>query len=916
MVDWRKCEKNSNMPVICENLIAATKLNENIISSFKKSEKENFENNPTPTVKQVLSARIEYEETANQFSSTISSLQTKYTLLKPNQPPLSLNQLPNNSRAYGNNESNSSGNIERNVNTNSSPTSLSSNSTSHGSCSQIKLPQPKRVLFEKEKIQIGWGHQNQMKWQHGCGFNNIGNTCYLNSALQAFLHVPALAQWLVSDKEHRERCSKESPCLICAMARTLILSQSTNQSSFTPTMITNRLSQICKHLMPGRQEDAHEFLRYLIEKMEKAYLLRFKNEPWFKDLDQYSKETTPLNQILGGYLRSTVTCLSCNHESVTFQHFQDLPLDISRVSTLAEAISGYFSRENLEECGYKCESCKKRVSAAKRFTIERLPVVLCIQLKRFTPMGGKLGKPIQISERLSLHKYLSKQGNPHQDCTYRYVSMVTHLGGSGASGHYTAIAMGPNGNFYHFDDSRVSVAGSEGGLRNNGYVLFYELIQEQKHHNGSSLQNGHSIFHENGHNYIKNRVDNSYNGPCTSSSLSPQSSRPNLDKSRSNDSSFSKPSLPKMIPSNVMKQQHQQQQIIANSNSQSPKNGVKSLPTLAWSGNGKTSPGIIKTNGAKRESSECSEQEPKNDEKRFKFIPLLPSLPRLIEDDIDGEDRVSEKANGKVSPPNNGARSKSPIRPPPMSDAASKPKSLVPAYETDDEDDEESSKIESSRKEALTICHTTSGIFIETDCKKEISKIPSQKGSTISTKASVAMSKNESPLNGKQYTNGICRNGEDPVSQLTKLNHSGYGSSNVMTWNNTQTSMNKEVVQDLQEERKRQAEDEYDAEMDRGRTKKLKYNNGSSHLPSKLPNPFNMLQNSNSCQQQNGLMRHNSYNQSDRHNGYGQRHNNYSNKIYNNGTRRFGGGKDYHNNHYYSNNRNNNRNSFRNYQKR
>jgi ubiquitin carboxyl-terminal hydrolase 36/42 len=224
-----------------------------------------------------------------------------------------------------------------------------------------------------------------------------------------------------------------SQCIICAMSNTLMHTQKNNSGSFTPSHITNRLSQICKHLTLGRQEDAHEFLRYLVEKMEKSFLFRFRGE----DLDQYSKETTPLNQILGGYLRSTVTCLSCNHESITFQHFQDLPLDISRVAALSEAISGYFSRENLEECGYKCEACKKRVSAAKRFTLERLPVVLCIQLKRFTAMGGKMSKHIQISERLSLQKYLSKQTDQHQNCSYKFVSMVTHLGGSASGGHYT-----------------------------------------------------------------------------------------------------------------------------------------------------------------------------------------------------------------------------------------------------------------------------------------------------------------------------------------------------------------------------------------------------------------------------------------------------------------------------------------------
>jgi ubiquitin carboxyl-terminal hydrolase 36/42 len=69
---------------------------------------------------------------------------------------------------------------------------------------QIQLPPPKRTLFPRENVQVGWNSIGQ-KWSQGCGFHNIGNTCYLNSALQAFFHVPALAQWLISDKDHREK---------------------------------------------------------------------------------------------------------------------------------------------------------------------------------------------------------------------------------------------------------------------------------------------------------------------------------------------------------------------------------------------------------------------------------------------------------------------------------------------------------------------------------------------------------------------------------------------------------------------------------------------------------------------------------------------------------------------------------------
>ena len=81
---------------------------------------------------------------------------------------------------------------------------------------------------------------------------------------------------------------------------------------------------------------------------------------------------------------------------------------IRQVDHIDTALAGYFRRENLGqgEDMYKCEKCHQKVPATKQYKIERPPLVLCVQLKRFNMMGGKNGRPVTLARKLNISSHV------------------------------------------------------------------------------------------------------------------------------------------------------------------------------------------------------------------------------------------------------------------------------------------------------------------------------------------------------------------------------------------------------------------------------------------------------------------------------------------------------------------------------
>ncbi|BGO97356.1 Ubiquitin carboxyl-terminal hydrolase [Rhodotorula toruloides ATCC 204091] len=305
----------------------------------------------------------------------------------------------------------------------------------------------------------------------GAGLNNLGNTCFLNSALQVLLHTPPLLRYLESSQHPSEnncKCKQQKDfCMICTMRACARVSFTGRQRSYSPNPVVRNLKKIAKHMRLGRQEDSHEFLRFSIDAMQAAAL--YGKSP---KLEQKIKETTFVHQIFGGRLRSRVHCLACGHNSDTFDSILDLSLDLgNRANTLKDALDNFVRIDKLSgQNKYKCEKCKKLVNAEKYFAIEDAPLVLTVHLKRFSPTGRKITGQLRYPETLHLGPYMS---NPKVDPSYRLYGIILHSGGGPHSGHYTSYVRSSSGKWHDMNDDYVSSLSHPPLSDRDAYVLFY-----------------------------------------------------------------------------------------------------------------------------------------------------------------------------------------------------------------------------------------------------------------------------------------------------------------------------------------------------------------------------------------------------------------------------------------------------------
>jgi len=247
------------------------------------------------------------------------------------------------------------------------------------------------------------------------GIPNLGNTCYINTAIQCLSHVPIMKVSVIDNQQSNG---------LASTLRNLFKNMESKHA------LTAFQSSLPSEYRQGTQQNLGGFLEYLIY-----------NVQTLKDnttCEMKCKEVCLKNNT---HMRVDTSVTNYMRFVIRSQNF--------KVSELFSSVK----HKNCRECG-----CESRISHSRTFTTS--PAVLILDVKYST--GVTFDGEYDLSDRMI---------KLNDGCEYRLMSVAYHVDFGNNNGHFYAICR-VGGKWVKFNDNTTETVDIL--PKKNSYILFYQ----------------------------------------------------------------------------------------------------------------------------------------------------------------------------------------------------------------------------------------------------------------------------------------------------------------------------------------------------------------------------------------------------------------------------------------------------------
>ncbi|CAB4070028.1 USP2 [Lepeophtheirus salmonis] len=318
----------------------------------------------------------------------------------------------------------------------------------------VELEEVYREDIVEDEVDENLAHRlGFIKTDHAKGLRNLGNTCFMNSTIQCLAHSTQLLELIQKNYFTNSEENSDLTDSFADVIRDLwsLGGKNSTRATVDPVKFKGEIGKFAPKFSGYNQHDSQD-------RIEK---------------NCGTEDNSFVTDLFMGQFRSTLKCLKCNNESVTFEPFWvvSLPIPPKSVQPKLEDYSYIYFTEEILDGDEKatCEKvCKSRQKCSKWYTFERWPQIFVVHFKRFesSRFRSKISHHIDVPlTSMNVGEFSSKPGN--QFVSYDCFGISNHSGSLGG-GHYTAYGRHPiyHSRWHLYNDSFVSKAGGHNVVSN------------------------------------------------------------------------------------------------------------------------------------------------------------------------------------------------------------------------------------------------------------------------------------------------------------------------------------------------------------------------------------------------------------------------------------------------------------------